>query len=155
MTLTIGQKAPAFTLIDTEKNHVSLDQFKGKKVVLLFYPGAFSGHCTTELCSVRDDFSSYNDLDAEVIAISTDTFFTLKKFKEVNELDFTLLSDYNKEVCGLYGAQYDVWIEGMKGTAKRSVFVIDAEGKLVYSEVLESALDLPDFTKVKEALASL
>jgi peroxiredoxin len=154
MTLSIGQKAPEFTLVDTEKNHVSLSQFKGKKVVLLFYPGAFSGHCTTELCSVRDDLSSYNDLNAEVIGVSTDTFFTLKKFKEVNGLDFTLLSDYNKEVCGLYGAQYDEWIEGMKGTAKRSVFVIDADGNITHSEVLESALDLPDFNKVKEALAS-
>jgi glutaredoxin-dependent peroxiredoxin len=153
MTISKGQKAPDFTLVDTDKNEVSISQFNGKKVLLLFFPGAFSGVCTTELCAVRDSMADFNNLGAQVIGVSTDTFFALKKFKELNNLDFILLSDYNKEVCGLYGAQYDNWVMGMKGTAKRSAFVIDENGDLVYSEILESAGDLPNFDKIKAALA--
>jgi glutaredoxin-dependent peroxiredoxin len=153
MTISIGQKAPDFTLVDTDKNEVSISQFNGKKVLLLFFPGAFSGVCTTELCAVRDSMADFNNLGAQVIGVSTDTFFALKKFKELNNLDFILLSDYNKEVCGLYGAQYDNCVMGMKGTAKRSAFVIDENGDLVYSEILESAGDLPNFDKIKAALA--
>jgi len=153
MTISKGQQAPAFTLIDSERNEVSLSDFKGKKLLILFYPGAFSGVCTDELCVVRDDMNSYSSLNINIVGISTDTVFTLKKFKEINKLEFPLLSDYNKEVCGLYGAQYDEWILGMKGPAKRSAFVIDENGTLIHSEVLESAGDLPDFNQIKSAVS--
>ena len=98
MALKVGDKAPNFTLIASDKSKVSLEDYKGKKVVLLFFPMAFSGVCTTELCSLRDDIGSYEGLDAEIIAISVNSFFTLAKFKELEGFSFPLLSDYNKEV---------------------------------------------------------
>ena len=155
MSIETGQKAPSFTLLDTEKNEVSLEGLKGQTVILLFFPLAFTGVCTTELCSVRDDLSSYNDLNARVYGISVDSLFTLEKFKAEQNLNFTLLSDFNKEVSALYGAQYEEFVLGMKGVAKRSAFVIDGEGIIRYAEVLEEAGDLPNFDAIKETLVSL
>ena len=155
MSIETGQKAPSFTLLDTEKNEVSLEGLKGQTVILLFFPLAFTGVCTTELCSVRDDLSSYNDLNARVYGISVDSLFTLEKFKTEQNLNFTLLSDFNKEVSALYGAQYEEFVLGMKGVAKRSAFVIDGEGIIRYAEVLEEAGDLPNFDAIKETLVSL
>jgi len=155
MALEIGQSAPQFTLIDTEKNEVSLESFRGQNVVLLFFPLAFTGVCTTELCSMRDDIASYSDLDAQVLAASVDTPFTLGKFKEELNLNFPLLSDFNKEVSAAYGAQYEEFVLGLRGVAKRSAFVIDKKGIVQYAEVLETAGDLPNFEAIKESLASL
>lgn len=155
MSLSIGDKAPAFTLLSSDKTEVSLEDFKGKKVVLLFFPLAFSGVCTTELCSMRDDIASYEGLDAEVLAVSIDSFFTLNKFKEVEGYNFPLLSDFNKTVSQRYDAFYEEFVLGMKGVAKRSAFVIDREGIIKYAEVLESAGDVPNFAAVKETLAAL
>ena len=90
MSITLGQQAPNFTLRDTEKNEVSLSQYAGKKVVLVFFPLAFTGVCTTELCSLRDSIATYNQLNAEVIGISVDSLFTLDKFKKEQSLNFTL-----------------------------------------------------------------
>lgn len=150
-----GDKSPEFTLISSDRKPVSLSEYKGKKTVILFFPAAFSGVCTSELCSVRDSLTMYNEMNAEVIAISTDAFFTLAKFKELNQFNFTLLSDYNKEVSKQFGAQYDVWVEGMKGVAKRSAFVLDADGIIQYAEILESAADIPNFEKINEVLAEI
>ena len=155
MALKVGDKAPNFTLIASDKSKVSLEDYKGKKVVLLFFPMAFSGVCTTELCSLRDDIGSYEGLDAEIIAISVNSFFTLAKFKELEGFSFPMLSDYNKEVSQEYGAFYEEFVLGMKGVSRRSAFVIDGEGTIRYAEVLESAGDLPNFEAVKETLASL
>lgn len=155
MSLTIGQPAPDFTLFDTEKQEVSLSGFKGKNVVLLFFPQAFTGVCTEELCSTRDNIGVYEGLDAQVLAISVDSIFTLGKFKEDQQFNFPLLSDFNKEVSRKYGAIFEDWILNMKGVSKRSVFIIDKEGVLRYSEVLESAGDMPDFAKAQEALKSM
>ena len=102
--LKIGDKAPEFTLIESEKNPVSLGDFRGKNVVILFYPAAFSGTCTAELCGVRDEMKEYEGLNAEVLAISVDTFFTLAKFKELQGYNFKMLSDFNKEASTAYGA---------------------------------------------------
>lgn len=154
MQLQTGNAAPDFTLYNTKKEAVTLSSFLGKKVVLLFYPAAFTGTCTKELCSVRDDIASYNNINAVVFGISTDTVFSLIKYKEEQSLNFELLADYNKEVCALYGAQYETFIMGMKGTSRRAAFVIDEKGKITYAEVLESAGDLPDFNKIKAALNS-
>ena len=155
MSLKVGDKAPNFTLTASDKSQVSLDDYKGKNVVLLFFPFAFSGVCTTELCSMRDDIGSYENLDAQVLAISVDSFHTLNKFKEVEQYNFPLLSDFNKMVSTAYGALYEEFVFGMKGVSKRSAFVIDREGVIRYAEVLESVGNVPNFMAVKETLASL
>ena len=155
MSITLGQQAPNFTLRDTEKNEVSLSQYAGKKVVLVFFPLAFTGVCTTELCSIRDSIATYNQLNAEVIGISVDSLFTLDKFKKEQSLNFTLLSDFNKEVSTAYGCLYENFVLDMKGVSKRSAFVIDAQGAVQYAEVLESAGDLPNFEAIQACLASL
>ncbi|MBL4715395.1 MAG: peroxiredoxin [Bacteroidia bacterium] len=155
MAIEKGQEAPNFTLFDTEKNEVSLDSYKGKNVVLLFFPLAFTGTCTTELCTMRDELSVYADLNASIIGISVDSLFTLGKFKEENNLNFPLLSDFNKEISNLYGAQYEEFVFGMKGVAKRSAFVIDSEGIVQYAEILEDAPTEPNYEAIKETLNSL
>ncbi len=153
MTLKIGDVAPDFTLISTEKTPVSLSDYKGKKVVVLFFPMAYTGVCTTELCSLRDDIATYSSLNAEILAISVDSPFTLGKFKEDQKLPFPLLSDFNKTASTAFGAIYEEFVLGLKGVSKRSAFVVNADGTLAYAEVLESAGDLPNFDNVKAALA--
>lgn len=152
MTLKIGDVAPDFTLISTEKTPVSLSDYKGKKVVVLFFPMAFTGVCTTELCSLRDDIATYSSLNAEILAISVDSPFTLGKFKEDQNLPFPLLSDFNKTASTAYGTIYEEFVLGLKGVSKRSAFVVNTDGTLAYAEVLESAGDLPNFDNVKAAL---
>lgn len=152
MSLQTGDKAPLFKLFASDKSEVKLSSFKGQNVVLLFFPQAFTGTCTTELCSVRDNMNVYSSLNAQVLAISVDSVFTLAKFKEDQKFNFPLLSDFNKKVSKAYGAQYKDWILGMKGVAKRSAFVVDKKGIIRYAEVLESAGDLPDFDKIRAAL---
>ena len=155
MTLKSGDKAPNFTLRASDKSEISLGNYAGKNVVLLFFPLAFTGVCTTELCTMRDDLASYNNLDAEILAVSVDSLFTLEKFKAEQSLNFPLLSDFNKNVSRAYGALYEDFVLDMKGVSKRSAFVIDKTGTIKYAEVLESAGDLPNFSAVKETLSSL
>ncbi len=155
MNLNIGDNAPDFTLFDSDKAEVTLTSFKDKNVVILFFPAAFTGVCTSELCSVRDSMNIYSVLNAQVLAISVDSVFTLNKFKADQSYNFPLLSDFNKEVSQAYGAYYENWILNMKGVSKRSAFVVDKEGKIRYAEVLESAGDIPDFDKIKEVLDGL
>ena len=152
MTIKIGDQAPDFTLYNTEKEEISLSQFKGQKVLILFFPLAFTGVCTTELCSMRDNIALYNDANCKVLGISIDTVFTLGKFKEEQNLNFDLLSDFNKTTAETYGALYEEFVLGMKGVAKRSAFLVDAEGLVQYAEVLESAGDLPNFEAIQSAL---
>ena len=151
----IGQKAPGFSLYDTEKKKVSLQDYSGRKVLLLFFPLAFSSVCTKELCSVRDGISVYNNANAVVLGISVDSLYTLKKFKEDQNLNFTLLSDFNKVVSADYDALYDTFGLDMKGVTKRAVFVIDENGILQYKEVMANASEMPDFIAVKNALESI
>ncbi len=155
MSLNIGSIAPDFTLTDTNKQAVSLSSLKGKNVVLLFFPLAFTGTCTTELCGVRDNISNYNELNAQVYGISVDSVFTLIKYKEDLNLNFNLLSDFNKEVSTAYNALYDSFVFDMKGVGKRSAFVIDKNGVIQYAEVLEKASDLPNFDNIKNTLSKL
>lgn len=154
-TLKIGDKAPTFKLFSSDKQEVSLETYKGKNVVVLFFPLAFTSVCTAELCSVRDDIANYQHLNAEVIGISVDSPATLAKFKEAEGYNFTLLSDFNKEVSAAYGSMYETFAWGLKGVSKRSAFVIDGEGTIQYAEVLENAGDVPNLTAVKETLAKL
>ena len=155
MALQIGDKAPDFKLYNSDKQEVSLSDYKGKNVVVLFFPLAFTGTCTTELCEIRDNISTYSNLNAEILGISVDSPFTLEKYKAEQKLPFHLLSDFNKETSSAYGSLYENFVLGMKGVSKRSVFVIDSEGTIQYAEVLESAGDLPDFGAVQSALQSL
>jgi peroxiredoxin len=156
MAIEIGQTAPAFMLHDSDKNKVSLAGYKGKKnVLLLFFPQSFTGVCTAELCSLRDNIDSYNNANAQVFGISVDSVFTLAKFKEEQHLNFPLLSDFNKEISTAYDTIYTNWILDMKGVSKRSAFVIDKEGIIRYAEVLESAGDLPNFEAIQQTLATL
>lgn len=155
MALQIGDKAPNFTLTSDEKKSVSLSDYQGKNVVVLFFPLAFTGVCTTELCTMRDDIATYQNLDAEILAISVDSPFTLEQFKIQQNLNFPLLSDFNAEASADYGALYNDFVLGMKNVSKRSAFVVDKEGTIQYAEVLESAGDLPNFVAIKEALNGL
>lgn len=152
MSLQIGQKAPDFKLFNTEKKEVSLSEQKGKNVVILFFPLAFTSVCTTELCSVRDNYDMYNSLNTVVFGISVDSAFTLGKFKEEQKLNFDLLSDFNKTTSEAYGSLYSDFALGMKGVSKRSAFVIDKDGIIQHAEVLENAGEQPDFSKIKAAL---
>ncbi|HET6527604.1 MAG TPA: peroxiredoxin [Balneolaceae bacterium] len=155
MPLNLNTKAPDFTLKNTEGKDISLSDFKGEKnVVLLFFPLAFSSTCTEELCTTRDNMKLYNSADAEVIAISVDSFFTLKAFKKSQNYNFTLLSDFNKAVSANYGSLYKEFY-GMKGVSKRAAFVIDKEGIIRHQEVLEDAGNIPDFKATQNMLSEI
>lgn len=155
MALKSGDKAPLFSLYADDTKEVALSDFAGRNVVVLFFPLAFTGVCTAELCSMRDSLADFNGMKTDVVAISVDSVFTLAKFKESEKLNFPLLSDFNKEVSRQYGSLYDTFAFGMEGVSKRSAFVVDAEGVIRYAEVLESAGDLPNFAAIKETLNGL
>ena len=155
MKLNKGDQAPAFRLVSSERKEVSLDDYKGKNIVLLFFPMAFTSVCTTELCAMRDNLADYNKLNTEVVGISVDSPFTLHKYKQDQQLNFTLLSDFNKEASQVYGAFYENFMLGLKGVSKRAAFVVDKNGKVQYAEVLEKASDLPNFEAIKQTVSSL
>ena len=153
MELKPGDKAPEFKLFNTEKQEISLSDLKGKTVVLHFFPAAFTSTCTAQMCTLRDDHSFYNDSNAVVLGCSTDSAYVLKKYKEDQNLNFDLISDFNKELNSTYGNHYDIWNMGMKGVSKRAAFIIDGEGIIQYAEVLEKAGDQVNFAAMKELLA--
>ncbi len=155
MALQTGQQAPDFTLRDNEKNKVTLSEQKGKNVVLLFFPLAFTSTCTKELCYMRDNLNMYNNLNAEVYGISVDSLYSLNKFKEEQNLNFPLLSDFNKEASIAYDSLYETFSNDMRGVSKRASFVIDKEGIVRYAEVLENAGELPNFKAIEDTLNSL
>jgi peroxiredoxin len=154
-SIQIGQKAPDFTLYDSDKQKITLSNYHGKNVLLLFFPQAFTGTCTKELCSTRDNIALYNEANAQVFGISVDSVFTLGKYKEDQHLNFPLLSDFNKTVSTEYGSLYDNFVFDMKGVSKRSAFVIDKDGVVRYAEILETATDLPDFAAIQKTLKEL
>ena len=153
--LKVGDKAPGFSLVSDSKQEISLEAYQGKNVLLLFFPMAFTSVCTQELCATRDNIAAYSAANAEVLAVSVDSPFTLAKFKEDQALNFPLLSDFNKEVSTAYGCLYDTFVLGLKGVAKRSAFVIDGSGVIRYAEVLESAGELPNFEAIQQILQTL
>jgi peroxiredoxin len=150
-----GQPAPDFNLYDTTKTRVQLSELQGNNVLLLFFPFAFSGVCTKELCSVRDNIAFYNNAHAKIFGISVDSLYSLARFKEEQHLDFSLLSDFNKEVSAAYGSLAENWSYDMKGVAKRSAFVIDKQGIIRYAEILENAANIPDFRAINKVLEEL
>lgn len=151
----LNQTAPDFTLYNTAKQTTSLSSLRGKKVVLLFIPAAFSETCTREFCQVRDELEIYNNLDAVVFGISTDSVWSLAAYKKEQNLNFELLSDYNKEVCRLYDVLHEEFAFGMKGVAKRAAFVIDRQGVVRYSEIVTVRDTVPDFVRIREVLSSM
>ncbi|MES2417005.1 MAG: redoxin domain-containing protein [Bacteroidota bacterium] len=153
MSLQIGDKAPDFKLYSSELKEVSLGDYSGRKLVIHFFPMAFTGTCTTQLCTMRDSFGYYEGMNASVVGISVDSPFTLAKYKEDQSYQFPLLSDFNKEVSQAFGAFYEEFVLNLKGVAKRAAFVIDEEGIITYAEVLEVATDLPDFEAIRKAVS--
>src|SRR5476649_1264044 len=154
MAVTVGSKAPDFTLTNQDREPVTLSQLKGKPVVLAFFPAAFSSVCAKEMCTFRDSLAQLNQTKSQVFGISVDTFFTLKAFHDHEKLSFPLLSDFNKVVIREYGVFNEDMI-GLKGIAKRAVFVLDKGGIVRHREVLEDARNEPDYGKVFAALATL
>ncbi len=152
-----GTIAPNFSLYSSDKEKVTLSDLIGNEnILILFFPQAFTGVCTKELCSVRDHIKDYQNLSATVIGISVDSVFTLAKYKQDEDLNFMLLSDFNKEVSSMYGSIYESFTDmGMKGVSKRSAFIIDKQGVIQYEEILESAGDIPNFDAINEKLKSL
>ena len=155
MKIEVGSIAPDFSLYSSGKEKVSLSDYKGKNVVLLFFPLAFTGVCTKELCNVRDNIGIYNNSKANVLAISVDSPQTLAKFKEDQKLNFPLLSDFNKTVSEKYGCLYETFVMDMKGVSKRSAFVIGKDGKIQYAQVLENAGEEPSYEAIEKCLGSL
>jgi len=153
--IEVGQPAPDFSLYDSNKDKITLFELRGHNVLLLFYPAAFTGTCTRELCSVRDNIALYNQLDARVLAISVDMVYSLAKYKAEQQLNFPLLSDFNKETSVAYDTLYETFSFGMKGVSKRSAFVIDKAGIVRYAEVLENASEIPDFEAIQKTLDKL
>jgi peroxiredoxin len=156
MSMQVGQTAPDFTLYDSDKNKVTLSALAGTHVVVLFFPLAFTGVCTKEMCSVRDSMAAYNQSNAKVLGISVDSLFTLAKFKEEQQLNFTLLSDFNRSVASAFGVLYDTFPAfEMQGVSKRAAFVIDGQGVVRYAEICATPGDLPDFAAIQSTLAGL
>src|SRR4030067_1847136 len=138
MEIGVGKKAPDFTLSDTERKQRKVSEFLGKKLVLAFFPGAFTSVCTKEMCSFRDSMTRLNELKAQVVGVSVNDPFSNKGFAERNNLAFPLLSDYNRDVIRLYGIELKDFA-GLKGysVAKRSVFILDKKGVVRYRWVSE------------------
>ncbi|MBK6832958.1 MAG: redoxin domain-containing protein [Bacteroidetes bacterium] len=153
--MQLNHAAPDFSLFNTEKKKITLSELKGKNVVLLFFPLAFTSTCTAELCSMRDNLATYNGLNAEVFGISVDSLFSLGKFKEEQKLNFDLLSDFNKTASKDYKTIYDTFVCEMRGVSKRSAFVIDKKGILKYIEVLENAGEIPNFDAILRVLKDI
>src|SRR5438105_7954284 len=154
LAVDVGSTAPDFTLTNQDRQPVTLSAQRGKPVVLAFFPAAFSSVCTKELCTFRDSLADLNKAQAQVYGISVDTFFTLKAFQDQQHLTFPLLSDFNKQTI----RDYDVFNEdmiGLKGIAKRAVFVIDPDGIVRHREVLEDARNEPDYETVFKTVAAL
>ncbi len=152
MALQVGDQAPDFKLFSSDLKEVALSDYKGRKLVVHFFPLAFTGVCTEQLCTMRDSFGYYEGMNAEVVGISVDSPFTLAKFKEEQSYQFPLLSDFNKEASSAFSALYEEFAFNMKGISKRSAFVIDEEGKIIHSEVLEDAGNMPDFDAIKRSI---
>jgi len=153
MAITVGSKTADFTLFDTERKPRSLSEFRGKHLVLAFYPGAFTGVCTKEMCAFRDAMSRFNELSAQVVGISVDAPFANKAFAMQNNLQFPLLSDYTREVCKKYGGLHDDFA-GLKGytASKRAVYVLDPNGVVKYVWVSENPGVEPNYDDISKAL---
>ncbi len=154
MAAEVGSQAPDFTLTNHDRQPVTLGEQRGKPVVLAFFPAAFSSVCTKELCTFRDSLARLNHANAQVYGVSVDTFFALKAFHDQQGLTFPLLSDFNKEAIQKYGVVNENMV-GLKGIAKRAVFLVDGAGIIRYREILDDARNEPDYGRLFAALEAL
>ncbi|MDP2305837.1 MAG: peroxiredoxin [Pseudomonadota bacterium] len=150
----LGASAPDFSLLDNARQAVTLESFRGAKVVLAFFPAAFTGVCEKELCTFRDALAELNGLNAKVLAISVDAPFSNAAFATKNNLSFPVLSDYTRATVNAYGVAHDGFA-GMPGyvAAKRSVFIVDEKGTVTYEWIAPNPGVEPDYAAVKNALA--
>ncbi len=157
MTISKGQPAPDFSLYSDTMESFALSDRRGQPLLLLFFPGAFTSVCTTELNTVNKEQDAFGGDDVQIVGISTDSPFVLHEFKSVNELQFPLLSDHDAEVSAAYGAKYDHDFTDMNldRISKRAAFVVDGEGIIRYAEVLDNAGKMPDFEAIQATLANL
>jgi peroxiredoxin len=153
MSVEVGQKVPNVSLIATDRTPVQLADLLGRPTVLLFFPGAFTGVCTKEMCAFRDDLNRYSRLGAQVLAISVDSPFAQQAFKEANSLNFTLLSDFKRDAVKAFGVEDPNFLKSMMaGTAKRSAFVIDSSGTVTYRWVSDNPGVEPNYEEVADAV---
>ena len=156
MAVEVGQAAPEFNLYDADRKQQSLSGFKGKNVVLAFFPGAFTGVCTTEMCALRDRMDQFDSLNAQVLGISVDPPFSLKAWADANSLNFPMLSDFSRQAVN----QYDVALQnlaGMEGyvAANRAVFVVGKDGVVRYKWIAPAPVDEPDYDEIRRVLEGL
>lgn len=154
--LQIGQKAPEFKLMDSDRKERTLNDWAGRNVILAFIPAAFTGVCTKEMCTFRSDFNELEDLNSTVVMISVDAPFSNQAFAAQNELNFTLLSDYTREVSKNYGGVHQDFA-GMKGyeASKRAVYILDKNRTVTYAWVTDNPGNEPDYSEIKKVLSSL
>jgi len=156
MAVEVGQQAPDVTLVNYDRKPVKLGELRGKPTVLLFFPGAYTGTCTKEMCTFRDGMAQYGNLNAQVIGISVDQPYSQKAFADQNGLNFPLLSDFNREAVRAFGVQDPNWAGGlMPGVAMRSVFVLDRQGVVRYKWVADKQGTEPDYGAVETAVKAL
>ena len=156
MPVDVGQAAPDFSLYDNDRQQRTLSEFKGENVVIAFFPGAFTGVCTTEMCTLRDSLSQFNSMNAQVIGISVDGAMVQKAFSDQNNLGFTVLSDFQRQAVSLYDVSLPNFA-GMDGyvAAQRSVFVVDKEGIVKYKWVADSPGNEPNYEEIQRAVGQL
>lgn len=155
MALATGTKAPDFKLYNQDKKEVSLSDFAGKNLVIHFFPAAFTGVCTAQMCNSRDELAFYNNFNAAVVGVSVDSPFTLGAFKSQNGINFDLLSDFNKTTIQAYDMYLENFALGMIGVAKRGVYVIDKNGVIQYSETTAAPGEQINFAGLKAAVEKL
>lgn len=156
MLVEVGQRAPDATLVNSDRKAVKVSELRGKPAVLAFFPGAFTGVCTKEMCAFRDSLAKFNSLNTQVVGISVDQPFSQKAFADQNGLNFPLWSDYNREAVRAFGVQDQNWAGGlMPGVAMRSVFVLDRDGTVRYKWVAPTQATEPDYAAVESAVKAL
>jgi peroxiredoxin len=154
--IEIGDDAPDFTLVNQDREKITLSDYRGETVVLAFYPGAFTSGCTREMCTIRDEIAELENIETRVFGISVNDPFSNKAFHEENVLNFPLLSDYTRTVV----RKYDIYHENFAGlagytVAKRSVFILDSEGVVRYKWVTENPGVMPPYEEIKQQLGVL
>lgn len=161
MSLKVGDKAPDFTLksknLTGDVKDISLSDYKGKNVVLLFFSQAFTGACKDEMCRVTNGVDDYADLNAEVLGVSVDSVFTQEAWSKADGIGVPLLSDFNREVIKLYGTEFPAgeFVFGMNGVSRRAAFVIDKDGVIQYIDITDDIAKIPDYDKLKDAVDKL
>ncbi len=155
MPVEIGNIAPEFTLKNQDSENISLSDYRGNNVIILFFPFAFSSTCTAEMRRMQEDFNNNMDLDVQIIGISVDSPYALKIFGDLNKINFPLLSDFNKEVSRLYDSLYEIYSPekySYQGVSKRSAFVVGKDGKIKYKEICPTPGNQPDYDSIKKIL---